>query len=53
MKEEATQDIENLRKHNETQMQNKMEGQPSRLQAENRISEPENEMVIKGKPKNY
>jgi hypothetical protein len=42
--------MENLRKKNETEMQNKMEGQYSRLeQAEDRISELENEMVIKGK----
>jgi hypothetical protein len=35
-------------------MQNKMEGQYRRLeQAEDRISELEDEMVIKGKPKNY
>jgi hypothetical protein len=44
--------MENLRKKNETEMQNKMEGQPSRLeQAEDRISELEDEMVIKGKIK--
>jgi hypothetical protein len=49
-----TQDIENLRKKNETEMQNKMEGQSSRLeQAEERISELEDEMVINGKLKNY
>jgi hypothetical protein len=46
--------MENLRKTNETEMQNKMEGQSSRLeQAEDRISELENEMVIKEKLKNY
>jgi hypothetical protein len=50
IKEEVTQDMENLRKKNETEMQNKMEGQPSRLeQAQQRISEHEHEMVIKGK----
>jgi chromosome segregation ATPase len=50
IKEEETQDIENLRKKNETEMQNKMEGQSSRTeQAEDRISELEDKMVIKGK----
>jgi hypothetical protein len=45
-----TQDMENLRKKNETEMQNKMEGRSSRTeQAEDRISELEDEMVIKGK----
>jgi hypothetical protein len=52
IKEEGTQDMENLRKKNETEMQKKMEGQSSRLeQAEDRISELEDEMVIKGKTK--
>jgi flagellar biosynthesis GTPase FlhF len=52
IKEEGTQDVENLRKKNETEMQNKMEGQSIRLeQAEDRISELEDEMVIKGKTK--
>jgi hypothetical protein len=32
IKEEATQDRENLRKKNETEMQNKMEGQSSRIE---------------------
>jgi hypothetical protein len=42
--------MENLRKKNETEMQNKMEGQSSRLeQAEDRISELKDEMVIKEK----
>jgi chromosome segregation ATPase len=42
--------MENLRKKNETELQNKMEGQSSRIeQAEDRISELEDEMVIKGK----
>jgi hypothetical protein len=47
--------MENPRKKNETKMQNKMEGQSSRIeQTEDRISEIEDEMVIKGKkPKNY
>jgi uncharacterized phage infection (PIP) family protein YhgE len=50
IKEEVTQDMENLRKKNESEMQNKMEGQSSRLeQAEDRISELKDEMVIKGK----
>jgi chromosome segregation ATPase len=44
--------MENLRKKNETEMQNKMEGQSSRLeQAEDRISELEGKMVTKGKNK--
>jgi hypothetical protein len=44
--------MENLRKKNETEVQNKMEGQYSRIeQAEDRISEFEDEMVIKGKTK--
>jgi hypothetical protein len=42
--------MENLRKNNEREMQNKMKGQSSRLeQAEDRISELEDEKVIKGK----
>jgi chromosome segregation ATPase len=42
--------MENVRKKNETEMQNKMEGQSIRIeQAEDRISELEDEMVIKGK----
>jgi chromosome segregation ATPase len=45
-----TQDMENLRKKNKTELQNKMEGQSSRIeQKEDRISELEDEMVIKGK----
>jgi chromosome segregation ATPase len=40
----------NLRKKNETETQNKMEGHSRRLeQAEDRISEHEDEMEIKGK----
>jgi septal ring factor EnvC (AmiA/AmiB activator) len=47
-----TQDMENLRKKNERQLQNKTEGQSSRIkQTEDRISELEDEMVIKGKTK--
>jgi chromosome condensin MukBEF ATPase and DNA-binding subunit MukB len=50
IKVEATQGMENLRKKNKTELQNKMEGKSSRLeQAEDRISELEDEMVIKGK----
>jgi hypothetical protein len=42
--------MENFRKRNETEIQNKMEGHSSRLeQAEDRISELEDERVIKGK----
>jgi hypothetical protein len=54
IKEEDTQDMENLGKKNETEIQNKMEGHCRRLeQAEDRISELKDEMVIKGKTKNY
>jgi hypothetical protein len=50
IKEEDTQDMENLRTKNETEMQNKIEGQSSRLEKpEDRISELEDEMVIKRK----
>jgi hypothetical protein len=42
--------MENLRKKNETEIQNTMEGQSSRLeQAEDRLSEFEDKMEIKGK----
>jgi chromosome segregation ATPase len=42
----------NLRKKNETELQNKMADQSSRIeQTKNRISELEDEMVIKGKTK--
>jgi chromosome segregation ATPase len=52
IKQETTQDMENLRKKNETELQNKMEGQSSRIeQTEDRISELKDEMVIKGKTK--
>jgi hypothetical protein len=38
-----TKDMENLRKKNETELENKMEGQSSRIeQTEHRISELEN-----------
>jgi archaeosine-15-forming tRNA-guanine transglycosylase len=44
--------MENLRKKNETEIQNKMEGHSIRIkQTESRISELEDEMVIKGKIK--
>jgi DNA-binding protein H-NS len=44
--------MENLRKKNETELQNKREGQSSRIeQTEDRISELEDEMLIKGKTK--
>jgi hypothetical protein len=50
IKDKETQDMENLRKNNETEIQNKMEGQSSRIeQVEDRTSELEDEMVIKGK----
>jgi hypothetical protein len=51
IKEEVAHDMENLRKNNETVIQNIMEGYYSRLeqeQAEDRISELEDEMEIKG-----
>jgi hypothetical protein len=42
--------MENLRKKNETEIQNTVEGYSSRLeQAEDRIFELEDEMEIKGK----
>jgi hypothetical protein len=50
VKEEVAHDMENLRKRNETEIQNKMECHYSRIeQTEDRISELEDEMVIKGK----
>jgi hypothetical protein len=52
IKEEVTHDIKNLIKKNETEIQTMMESQSSRLeQAEDRISELEDEMEIKGKIK--
>jgi F0F1-type ATP synthase membrane subunit b/b' len=52
IKEEVAQDMENLRKKSETEMQNKIEDQFSRLeQAEDRMSELKDEIVIKGKTK--
>jgi parvulin-like peptidyl-prolyl isomerase len=50
IKEEVTHDMENIRKKNETEIQNKMEGHSSRIeQTEDRISELEDDLVIKGK----
>jgi hypothetical protein len=52
IKEEVTDDKENHRKKNETEIQNKMEGHSSRIeQTENRISQLDDEMAIKGKTK--
>jgi chromosome segregation ATPase len=52
IKEEVTHNMENLRKKNETEIQNTMEGHSSRLeQVEDRISELEDEVEIKGKTK--
>jgi hypothetical protein len=54
IKEEVTHDIENIRKKNKTKIQNTMEYHSSTLeQAEDRISELEDEMEIKEKQKNY
>jgi chromosome segregation ATPase len=50
IKKEVTHDMENLRKKNETEIQNTMEGHSSRLEeAEDRITELEDEIEIKGK----
>jgi hypothetical protein len=49
IEEEGTQDMENLSKRNEREMESKMDGQLSRL--EHRISVLKDEMVIKGKTK--
>jgi polyhydroxyalkanoate synthesis regulator phasin len=50
IKEGVTNDMKNLRKKNETETQNTMEGYSSRIeQAEDRISELEDKMEIKGK----
>jgi hypothetical protein len=44
------EDMENLRKKNKTKLQNKTDGQSSKIeQTEDRISKLEDEMVIKGK----
>jgi hypothetical protein len=54
IKDEVSHAMDNLRKKNETEMQNKMEGQSSRLEkAEDRISELEDETVIKGKTEEH
>jgi chromosome segregation ATPase len=50
IKEQVTQDMENLRKKNETEIQNKMGGHSSGLEPpEDQISELEDEMAIKRK----
>jgi hypothetical protein len=50
IKGKMTRDMENLRKKNETEIQNTMTGHSSRLeQAKDRISQLEDEMEIKGK----
>jgi chromosome segregation ATPase len=52
IKEEVTHNMKNLRKKNEIEIQNKMEGHSSRIeQTEDRISELKDEMAIKGKTK--
>jgi hypothetical protein len=49
-----THDMENLRKKDETETLNTMEGHSSRLeQVEDRISELDDKMEIKGKLKSY
>jgi polyhydroxyalkanoate synthesis regulator phasin len=54
IKEEVTHDMENFREKNETETQNTMECYSSRLeQAEDRISELEDKMKMKGKLKSY
>jgi hypothetical protein len=46
--------MENLRKKNETEIQNEMEGHSSIIeQREDRISELKDEMPLKEKQKNY
>jgi septal ring factor EnvC (AmiA/AmiB activator) len=50
VKEEVTHDMENLREKKMKQIQNTIEGHSSKLeQAEDKISELEDEMEIKGK----
>jgi chromosome segregation ATPase len=50
IKEEVTHDMEKLRKENETETQNTVEGHSSRIeQVEDRISELKDEIEIKGK----
>jgi hypothetical protein len=54
IKEEVTHNMENLRKKNETEIQNTMEGHSNRLeQVEDRISEHEDEMKLKEKLKSH
>jgi hypothetical protein len=54
IKEEVTHDKENLRKKNQTAMQNTVEGYPSRLeQAKGRITKLKVKIEIKGKIKSY
>jgi hypothetical protein len=51
---DVTHDMENLRKKNETEIQNTMEGHSSRLeQEEDRISELKEKMKLKEKWKTY
>jgi chromosome segregation ATPase len=51
---EVTHDVENLRKKNETEIQSKMESHSNRIEeTEDKTSELEDEMAIKGKTKNY
>jgi hypothetical protein len=46
--------MENLRKKNQREIQNTMEGHSNRLeQVEDRLSELEDKMEIKGKTENY
>jgi hypothetical protein len=50
IKEEVIHDMENLRKKNETEIQNTVEGYSSRLeQTKDRLSEPEDKIQIKRK----
>jgi predicted nuclease with TOPRIM domain len=52
IKEEVTHDMENLRKKNETESQNRVEGHSSRLkQLEDRNSDLEDKTEIKGETK--
>jgi hypothetical protein len=51
IKEEMTQDIENLRKKNKTEIQNNIEGQSSKIDKQKTESQLEDEMVVKGKTK--
>jgi hypothetical protein len=54
IKQEVTHHMENLRKRNETEIQNTMEGHSSRLeQTEDRISELKDKWKLKEKLKSY